>query len=149
MCQRSGLVHLVPEEAAIGRAAQWRRQLLETGSDPTQSLLGTLTVTLLPPPCSKLVHWTTPPTHDVITHLSEKRVKGVKGQTGEFLKLFLFKQDLMQFMMNAPLIKTLVSVTHVWIILSKVRWVVLTTFIRTDFKWMFYHLKRVTLYLFT
>lgn len=53
--QRSRLVHLFSQEAAVGRAAEAGHQLLETGGDPAKSILSTLAFALSPP-CCQLVH---------------------------------------------------------------------------------------------
>lgn len=68
--ERPRALQLISQETAVGWAAEWGCQLLETGSDPTESLLSAFTLALLPTPCRELVYWTTPPTHDVIAHLT-------------------------------------------------------------------------------
>lgn len=76
VCQRSRLVQLISQEAAVRRAAYRCSQLLETGSDLTQSFLSALALSLLPLPQGQLIHGTSPTIHDVITHPLVLRQKG-------------------------------------------------------------------------
>lgn len=80
MSEHPGVLYLIPEKAVVCRASQGRNQLLETGSDPAQRVLGTLTLTLLPC-CRQLVHGTTPPTHDLLQETGDVPVTSEAPQT--------------------------------------------------------------------
>lgn len=92
VCQRSRLVQLISQEAAVRRAAERRSHLLETGSDSTQSFLSALALSLLPLPQGQLIHGTSPTIHDVIARPLVLRQKGraLRDEKDKSLKIFSY-----------------------------------------------------------